>query len=175
MPDLENILSGNTLNSFGKKIVFSLAVNMNRAIPNTPDQVKMVEEKSKPQALIIDDEVDICYLLKGILRIKNIQAEYVTSLGAARSKAVELEPTVIFLDNHLRDGFGLDNITYFKNKFPKCKVVMITAHDTANDRERAYREGVDFFIGKPFTRDIIVKTMEKIGLLSAENGEFIPR
>lgn len=134
----------------------------------------MVEEKNKPQALIIDDEVDICYLLKGILRYRNIDAEYVTSLDAAKSRNSTIEPSVIFLDNHLADGFGIDNIAYFKAKYPSSKVVMITAHDTANDRERAYNEGADFFIGKPFTRDIIVKTMEKIGLVQSENGEFLP-
>lgn len=148
---------------------------MKSAIPNTSSSVKMVEEKNKPQALIVDDEVDICYLLKGILRYKNIEAEYVTSLTAAKNKAFEGEPTVIFLDNYLKDGFGIENISYFKSKYPNCKLVMITAHDTANDRERAYKEGADFFIGKPFTRDIIVKTMEKIGLLTSENGEILPR
>ncbi|MCG2616106.1 response regulator [Terrimonas sp. NA20] len=147
---------------------------MKSVIPNTLSPVVMVDEKSKPQALIIDDEVDICYLLKGILRYKNIQSEYVTSLTAAKNKVIEQAPSVIFLDNYLKDGFGIENISYFKSKFPKCKLVMITAHDTANDRERAYNAGADFFIGKPFTRDIILKTIEKIGLMTSENGETFP-
>jgi DNA-binding NtrC family response regulator len=175
MPDLENLISGNTLNSFGKKIVSSIPVNTKSAIPNTLSPDVMVDHKSKPQALIIDDEVDICYLLKGILRYKNIQSEYVTSLTAAKNKVTEQEPGVIFLDNYLKDGFGIENISYFKNKYPNSKLVMITAHDTANDRERAYNAGADFFIGKPFTRDIILKTIEKIGLVSSENGEIFPR
>lgn len=126
----------------------------------------MVEEKNKPQALIIDDEVDICYLLKGILRYKNIEANYVTSLEAAKNLVIQQDPPVIFLDNHLKDGFGLDHIAYFKNKYPNSKVVMITAHDTSLDRDKAYKAGADFFIGKPFTRDIILKTIEKIGLVT---------
>ncbi len=150
------------------------AVNLKSVITNTLSPVVMVEEKSKPQALIIDDEVDICYLLKGILRYKNIQSEYVTSLTAAKNKVIEQAPSVIFLDNYLKDGFGIENISYFKSKYPNCKLVMITAHDTANDRERAYSAGADFFIGKPFTRDIILKTIEKIGLLSSGNGEKFP-
>lgn len=124
----------------------------------------MVEEKKTPRVLIIDDEVDICYLLKGILRFKNIDADYVTSLEAAKSLMSEAVPAVIFLDNHLTDGFGIEHITYFKSKYPDSKVVMITAHDTAHDREKAYKEGADFFIGKPFTRDIILRTIEKMGL-----------
>ena len=118
--------------------------------------------QNKPQALIIDDETDICYLLKGILRHKNIEAAYATSLAAGEQLLQQYSPAVIFLDNHLPDGFGIDHVSHFKKEYPFSKIVMITAHDTSSDREKAYKEGVDFFIGKPFTRDIIIKTLEKI-------------
>lgn len=134
----------------------------------------MVEEKNKLQVLIIDDEVDICYLLKGILRYKNVEAQYATSLEAAKTLLTEEDPSVIFLDNHLKDGFGIDQISYFKDKYPNSKLVMITAHDTALDREKAYKAGADFFISKPFGRDIIINTIERIGLLDTRQGEIFP-
>ena len=46
--------------------------------------------------------------------------------------------------------------------YPATKVVMITAFDTYSDRSKAYEEGADFFIGKPFTRDVIDKTLERL-------------
>ena len=125
----------------------------------------MVEESpAKQNALIIDDEVDICYLLKNILRQKNIQADYVTSLGEAEKVLQGIDPPLIFLDNHLPDGLGINYIRQLKNEHPDSKVVMITAHDTSTDREIAYREGIDFFISKPFSREIILKTIEKFDL-----------
>ncbi len=117
-----------------------------------------------PQALIIDDEVDICYLLKGILRQRNIQADHVTSLAAADSFLKETDPPVIFLDNHLSDGLGIDYVRRLKDSHPLTKVIMITAHDTAYDRERAFSEGVDFFISKPFSREMILRTIDKISM-----------
>lgn len=114
------------------------------------------------RALIIDDEVDICYLLKGILRQKNIDADYVTSLAAADQFLKHESPAVFFLDNHLSDGLGIDYIRELKDRFPDTTVVMITAHDTAHDRENAYREGVDYFISKPFSREIIFQTLRQI-------------
>lgn len=116
----------------------------------------------KPQALIIDDETDICYLLKGILKQKNIDAEYAATIAEGEQLLQKSDPAIIFLDNHLPDGFGMDHIRHFKNDYPSSKIVMITAHDTSSDRERAYNEGVDYFIGKPFTRDIIIKTLDRI-------------
>jgi two-component system, OmpR family, response regulator len=122
------------------------------------------EVRKKPPVLIIDDEVDICYLLKGIMRLKNIEADYVTSIADAEIRLQKNNPSLIFLDNHLSDGMGMDHIRRFKNEYPSARIVMITAHDTPLDREKAYNEGVDFFIGKPFSREIIFRTLEKIDL-----------
>ena len=122
------------------------------------------EVKKRPAVLIIDDEVDICYLLKGIMRLRNIEANYVTSLAEAEIQLQKTDPSVIFLDNHLSDGMGMDYIRRFKKEHPSTSIVMITAHDTPGDREKAYREGVDFFIGKPFSREIILKTLEQIDI-----------
>lgn len=136
----------------------------NSAIVN-PSTTRMGDEiKKKPPVLIIDDEVDICYLLKGIMRLKNIEADYATSLADAEIRLQKNNPSVIFLDNHLSDGMGVDQVRRFKREYPSSRIVMITAHDTPADREKAHKEGVDFFIGKPFTREIILKTLEKIDL-----------
>lgn len=129
---------------------------------HVPKQQMGNYKSNNAAALIVDDEMDICYLLKGILRNMNIEADYATSLTEARQKLEKFDPPVIFLDNHLTDGFGIDYISKFKQQHPQAKIVMITAHDTATDRQKAYGEGVDYFIGKPFTRETIVKTVKKI-------------
>jgi two-component system, OmpR family, response regulator len=115
------------------------------------------------KALIIDDEIDICFLLSGILRNNNIESEYVNSLTDAK-KALETQfPEIIFIDNHLPDGMGVDFINYIKKKNPDSKIVMITAYDTQKDRLKATQAGVDYFIAKPFTRESIYKT---VGLMA---------
>lgn len=128
-----------------------------------PSNVLKEEKKgSQLSVLIVDDEVDICFMLKSILRFKNIEAKYVTSLAEAKDFLQSHDPQVIFLDNRLNDGFGINHIKSFKEQKPDTRIIMITAHDTPADREKAFNEGVDFFIGKPFSRDIILDTIEKI-------------
>ena len=117
-----------------------------------------MEEKLK--ALIVDDEIDVCYLLSTILKNKNLQANYVNSITEAKRVLMEESPSIIFLDNHLPDGFGINFIEEIKKLRPRAKIVMITAHDTPYDKDKAYLEGVDQFIGKPFTRDTIFRTIE---------------
>ena len=114
------------------------------------------------KALIIDDEIDICYLLSGILRNKNIQPNYVNTLGDAVPALEKYHPEIVFLDNHLPDGMGVDLIKDIKLILPDAKLVMITAYDTATDRTRAISEGVDFFISKPFSRDTIYQITDQL-------------
>ena len=111
------------------------------------------------EALIIDDEIDICYLLSGILKNKDIKPYYVNTLADAGSVLKTQHPELIFLDNHLPDGIGVDFITQIKKASPQSKIVLITAYDTATDRKNAEIQGVDFFIAKPFTRDTIYQTV----------------
>ncbi len=120
------------------------------------------QETPRTRALIVDDELDICYLLKGILRYRDIEAEYVTSLTDADHVLGSSAPPLIFLDNHLSDGLGVEYIHKIKRRYPTTKVIMLTAHDTQADRDRAYKEGVDLFIGKPFTREVIAKAIESV-------------
>lgn len=113
-------------------------------------------------ALIIDDEIDICYLLSAILRNANINSTYVNTLDEARKALDARFPEIIFLDNHLPDGMGVDFINYIKKNKPGVKVVMITAYDTQTDRLRATEAGADDFIAKPFTRQSIYNAVHKL-------------
>ncbi|HEV8283926.1 MAG TPA: response regulator [Chitinophagaceae bacterium] len=118
--------------------------------------------ENKLKALIVDDEIDVCYLLSAILNCKNFQASYVNSISEAKRVLLEESPSIVFLDNHLPDGFGISFIEEIKKLNPLVKIVMITAYDTNTDRDKAYQEGVDYFIGKPFTRETIFKTLENL-------------
>ncbi len=114
------------------------------------------------KALIIDDETDICYLLSALLKQRNLDTEYVNTLSDAAIALKKETPEFIFLDNHLPDGMGMNFIEYIKQHYPQIKIVMITAHDTPADRQKALTEGADSFIGKPFTRDTIYQTLDRL-------------
>ncbi len=113
-------------------------------------------------ALIIDDELDICFLLKSILKKRDLDVNYVNRLEDAKIALKNNTPPIIFLDNHLPDGLGIDFISYVKTNYPATKIIMITAHDTPEDQTRAVQQGVDMFLGKPFTKDAITMALNKL-------------
>ena len=116
-----------------------------------------------PSILIVDDERDICYLLSNILKQKSIQSVFATSLSEAND-IMEHESgfSFIFLDNNLPDGLGIDHIKQIKKKCPHCKIIMVTAQDDKIARDKARKEGADFFIGKPFSSELIFKTINQL-------------
>jgi DNA-binding response OmpR family regulator len=103
----------------------------------------------KPYALIVDDEVDTCLLIKLFLHKKGIEAYQAHSLSEGLSKIIDLSPKWLFLDNNLPDGHGIDKIHDIKRISPETQIVMITALGKIKDM--AFSLGVDKFIEKPLS------------------------
>ncbi len=114
------------------------------------------------KVLIVDDEVDICNLLSWILKQKNLVTSFVNSLSEAEKALKKDKPSILFLDNYLPDGFGVEFISFVKENYPDVKVIMITAHDSYSEKQNALKKGADFFISKPFTKALISETVDSL-------------
>jgi len=123
-------------------------------------KTKKLNDPERKKALIVDDETDICYLLSNILKQKNIQTVFAGSLAEA-DRVLQTSGFFyyLFLDNHLPDGLGINQIKRWKEKFPSTHVIMITAHDSYEERRKASKDGADNFIAKPFSKEIILKSI----------------
>src|ERR1700753_2031205 len=114
------------------------------------------------KVLIVDDELDICYLLSGMLKQRNFLTGFVNTLSDAVIALQNDTPSILFLDNHLPDGFGLDFIPYIKKNYPDVKVIMITAHDGAVEIKQADEGWLDLFVAKPLNRQMINDAIDKL-------------
>ena len=113
-------------------------------------------------AFIVDDETDTCFLLKGILQQQGFKADFVHSLADAKNSLLTAVPDVIFLDNHLKDGHGIEFIPYLTENYPNLKIIIITAFDTEHDQQNAYVKGAHHFMGKPFNKSGIVQVLAAV-------------
>ena len=114
------------------------------------------------KVLIVDDELDICYLLSSLLKQRNFVTGFVNTISDAVNALKTDTPDILFLDNHLPDGFGLDFIPHIKQNYPGVKVIMITAHDGAVERKKAQDGGVDLFVAKPLNRKLINDAIDAV-------------
>jgi two-component system, OmpR family, response regulator len=112
--------------------------------------------------LIVDDEPDICFMLSSILRKKELNSTSVHCIKDAGSYLQIKTPSLVFLDNNLPDGRGIDFLSGIKRNHPDVKVIMITAYDTYSDKTDALQQGADEFLGKPFTRQSIYDAVDKL-------------
>ncbi|MEO6759602.1 MAG: response regulator [Saprospiraceae bacterium] len=96
--------------------------------------------------LIVDDEVDVCMLLRRALLKQFQKVECAHSLTEGYALAATFQPDVVLLDNNLPDGYGLEHIAEFKHADKPTRVVMISAMDI---RQEAIAAGADEFMGKP--------------------------
>ena len=113
--------------------------------------------------LVVDDEEDICFLISStIKRTGSVQLETAYSLRAASEKITSFAPNIVFLDIHLGDGMGVDFIPIIKLRCNGCKIVMVSAYDTAVDKLKAIKNGADAFISKPFTRQAIAQVLDTV-------------
>ena len=102
-------------------------------------------------ALIVDDEIDTCLLIKMYLKKKGIESFHAHTLQDGFAKAISLtpHPQWIFLDNNLPDGLGIEKLSEFKKLLPNSKIVMITA--IGKLKEKALEIGAYNFIEKPLS------------------------
>jgi DNA-binding response OmpR family regulator len=96
--------------------------------------------------LIIDDEKDMCLLLRRALRTFFGHIEFAHTLSEGAAIAATISPDVILLDNNLPDGYGINHINTFRNDDKAVQIVMVSAMDI---RYESLAAGADEFIGKP--------------------------
>lgn len=126
---------------------------------NPTPQKNGINTQSK-KALIVDDEKDICFLLSNILKQANIQPVLAGSITEAEKILQTPNPFYyIFLDNYLPDGLGINQVKKWKERYPSSHLIMITAHDSYEERNKAKGDGVEHFISKPFSREVILNTI----------------
>ena len=110
--------------------------------------------------LIIDDEIDICFVLNHYLKSEKYKVEFSISLKEGMTKLKSFKPEILFLDISLPDGSGIDAIKNIKKSHPEIKIAIISAYDSADDISEAKNAGADSFIPKPFSRVSINATIE---------------
>jgi two-component system OmpR family response regulator len=85
------------------------------------------------KVLIIDDEIDLCLLVKSHLR----KLDYAVSVAHTLSDGIlqlRLEKQdVLLLDNNLPDGTGWSKAEEINNDFPGMKIILISAVSSGHE------------------------------------------
>ena len=83
---------------------------------------------TRKKVLIIDDEVDLCLLLKTYLNRRNYDVYYSHTLSEGMIEFQRILPDIVFLDNNLPDGFGWEKASSLLERYPDLQVHLISAY-----------------------------------------------
>jgi len=105
---------------------------------------------SKPQALIIDDELQIRRLLRVCLEGNGYRVDEAASGQEGLNAAAQHPPDIVILDLGLPD---MDGATVLKRlrEWSRVPVVVLSVRDREEDKIAALDSGADDFITKPFS------------------------
>ena len=104
---------------------------------------------TRPKALIVDDEPDLCELLGITLARMDVDSEAVHDLSAARGTLQKKPFDLCLTDMRLPDGDGLELVEWMQDHAPEIPVAVITAHGNVEAAVRALKLGAFDFVSKP--------------------------
>jgi DNA-binding NtrC family response regulator len=81
----------------------------------------------RKKVLIIDDEIDLCLLMKAYFLRKNYEVYISHTLTDGVNRLSEIHPDYLFIDYNLPDGLGWDKLPDLYKKFPDIHYHLISA------------------------------------------------
>jgi two-component system response regulator HydG len=124
--------------------------------------------------LVIDDDVDMCLLLKKFLT-KN---GYEVSLAHNGRKALEileqLEPNLVLCDFRLEDVDGKELLIKIKDKYPHTPVIIVTGYSDIKVAVDVMKLGAYDYVTKPLFPDEILLSIKKALQKNAALASEIP-
>ena len=130
--------------------------------------------KRKPLIAIVDDDPSVCRAMKRLIRSLGMDAETFAS-GQEFLELIESMPSFnadcVILDVQMPGLNGLEVQEQLARKRRSLPVVFITAHDEVGARERALAAGAIAFLRKPFSDQLLIKSLDAaLGRVGEDGG-----
>jgi len=113
------------------------------------------KESQMPKILIVDDDVIITDLMKMLVSMEGHQPTTVNDSTQAMEVANTVQPDLITLDLMMPGltGFELCELLHNDPRFANIPIVIVSARDDPESKERALQAGARDYITKPFGMD----------------------
>ncbi len=116
-------------------------------------------DKKDSRILVVDDEQDLCEILKFNLETEGYQVETANSAEEALEKDIA-SYNLLLLDVMMGGMSGFQLAKQLKNSevTAHIPIIFLTARDTENDTVTGFNLGADDYISKPFSiREVMVR------------------
>jgi len=117
-----------------------------------------------PKILIVDDDITITELLKALVKMEGHQPTTVNDSTKAIEVATSVHPDLITLDLMMPGltGFELCELLHNDPRFANIPIVIISARDDRESKEKAIEMGAKDYITKPFGVDELMNKIKTL-------------
>lgn len=122
--------------------------------------------------LAVDDEEDLCEILKFNLEIEGYEVD--TAFSAEEALKLDLtQYSLLLLDVMMGEisGFKMASILRKEEKTSNIPIIFLTAKDTENDMLTGFNLGADDYISKPFSIRQVIARVKAVLRRTAESNE----
>ena len=121
-------------------------------------------ERAAKYALVVDDDVDFCTIMRAMLKWGGFEAQVAYSAAEAWHSLSEINPDVMLIDIAMPDVDGLELVRELRSdeKFAKTPIIMVTARAITDMLEASEEAGADFFLTKPVSLFELTSTIDKL-------------
>jgi FixJ family two-component response regulator len=110
-----------------------------------------------PLVAVVDDDASVRRALTRLLQSAEIRVLTYASAAEFLDIGIASAPDCLILDIHLGGMSGLELLSRLRESGHGLPVLMITAHDDAQAREAAAREGCAAYLRKPLDAKVLLE------------------
>ena len=158
----------------GTSFFFSIPYNpVNNASHQMPDSTETLSIPEPVNILIADDEYNIRLYFNEMFENEQIKLYFAENGEIALEKIKSIpQIDIVFMDLKMPVMNGLEAIRQIKMIRPDIPVIAQTAYASSDDERIARLTGCDEFITKPFSRQILFSTINKLLPTKKNNNLF---
>lgn len=113
----------------------------------------------KEKILVIDDEVEVCRLLRDFLTREGYVVEYATLGSEGIKKFKTFKPRLVLLDVRMPEMSGVEVMKEIRKLDKKVGIIMATALVDQDVVDEAIKMGASDYIIKPFDLEYLRKSV----------------
>lgn len=127
----------------------------------------------QPRILVVDDEQDLCEILRFNLEMAGYEVVVAYSAEEALGKMEHIDMLLLDVMMPGMSGFELAGQLKQSERTASIPIIFLTAKDTEEDMLRGFEMGADDYVAKPFSiREVLARVKAVLGR-SATNGDII--
>ena len=119
--------------------------------------------------LLIEDQVELCEILKDTLSLYGFEVTYALNGDDGYNKFIVLDPKLVIIDIMMPGSDGFSAVKQIRAINKDVPIIMLTAKPLTEDLVKAFELGCNDFIRKPFVMEELIARIKSFAKVSG-NG-----